>query len=385
MAPERNRQHKTAAGSLRVVRPDLVAEWTASGLYDPDAADADDRLALLEYLHQRGIPLDEMVSRQRDRTLTNAAVDAVLRPPRALTRAEAAARAGLEPEALDRIWLSFGLPVASPDDARYDAAEATLLAAITQGEQLIGEEAMLGLSRVVGQSLARLAEAAVFGFLVNIEQPMIEQGDAAVQQARSSTDALEALLQLPALTAPLFLRHLDSVVERQRASQDRATFDVFTLAVGFVDLVGYTEWSRSAPRSEQRAALAELEAAAADAIASVGGRLVKYVGDAVMFVTTDLADAVGVARRLCRFVADHPSLTTLRGAVGHGDLLGRDGDYFGPVVNLVARAVALAPPGRVLVTEPVDGLATTPLEPVTLRGFDTPTTLHLVDEPSVRT
>jgi class 3 adenylate cyclase len=361
------------------VHPDLVAEWTAAGLYDPDAADAAERLELLEYLHSRGISFDEMVARGRDRTLTQAAVDAVLRPVRTLTRAEAAERSGLTADALDRAWLSFGLPVAPPDEARYDEAEVELLAAAAYGGRLMGDEAMLGLSRVLGQGLARLAEAAVFGFLVNIEQPMIESGDVPVHRARSSAEALEALLQLPALSAPLFLRHLDSVVERQRASQDRATYDVFTLSIGFVDLAGYTEWSRRAPRDEQRAALADLERIAADTVAALNGRVVKYLGDAVMFVTTDLRDAVEVALRLCRFVDEHPSLTALRGAVGHGDLLGRDGDYFGPVVNLVARAVDHAPPGRVLVTEPVSGFDTSALDPIALRGFDQPTTLYLVE------
>jgi len=38
----------------------------------------------------------------------------------------------------------------------------------------------------------------------------------------------------------------------------------------------------------------------------------------------------------------NPHLPGARGAVASGDLLSQDGDYFGPVVGLAARAVALA-------------------------------------------
>ena len=36
-----------------------------------------------------------------------------------------------------------------------------------------------------------------------------------------------------------------------------------------------------------------------------------------------------------------------------GTVLALDGDYFGPVVNLAARLVAIADPGTVLVSDPV--------------------------------
>jgi len=48
----------------------------------------------------------------------------------------------------------------------------------------------------------------------------------------------------------------------------------------------------------------------------------------------------------------NPHLPGARGAVASGDLLSQDGEYFGPVVGLAARAVALAAPGRVVVPEP---------------------------------
>jgi adenylate cyclase len=360
------------------VSDDPVGDWEAAGLYDPEAPGAADQLDLLSYLHRRGIPGPEMVARHADGTLTRAAVDAVLRPPRRYTLDQAVSATGLDAAAVEQAWLAFGLPQPPSDQARFDEAELELLRAVGLGEQMLGSDAMLQLTRVMGQSLARLAEAAVLGFLVNIEAPMLTQGDPPARRAQSSVESLEALLQLPEVFAPLFLRHLDSVVERQRATQDSAAFDVFSLAIGFLDLVGYTEWSQTVPIAEQGAAMADFERAASDQVTAHGGRVVKNIGDAVMFVTADPAAACEVALALCRFVEDHPTLTALRGAVGHGDLLGRDGDYFGPTVNLVARAVAQAPPGRVVVTAPVAGLPDESLPPVQLRGFDAPTRLWLL-------
>ncbi len=357
----------------------MIEEWIAAGIYDPAAADAADRLELLHYLESRDIPLDEMVTRQAAGTLTRAAVDALLRPDRTLSVDDAAVRSGLTPAQIQRAWLAFGLPTASADSTHFDAAEVRLLASLARGGELLGPDAILQFARVMGQSLARLAEAAVFGFLVNIEQPMIEQGDAPVVRARSSTEALEALLRVPDVFAPLFRRHLESVIERQRASQGTDAFDVFRLAVGFLDLVGYTEWTESVPMAVQGAAMADFERTTSDAIAARGGRVVKNIGDAVMFVVTDQAAAYEIARELCAAVSAHDVLPALRGAVGYGDLLGRDGDYFGPMVNLVARAVAEAPAGGVVVTEPVEGFTCVELAPVQLRGFDAPTILYQLD------
>jgi len=68
---------------------------------------------------------------------------------------------------------------------------------------------------------------------------------------------------------------------------------------------------------------------------------------------------------------------TARGGVTVGATLALDGDYFGPVVNLAARLVALAEPGTVLVSDEVaervrDKWAAIPLGPQSIRGFDEP-------------
>jgi class 3 adenylate cyclase len=49
--------------------------------------------------------------------------------------------------------------------------------------------------------------------------------------------------------------------------------------------------------------------------------------------------------------ADDPLLPPARGAVGHGAVTPREGDYFGPLVNLVSRLVKSAPSDTLIITE----------------------------------
>jgi class 3 adenylate cyclase len=109
-----------------------------------------------------------------------------------------------------------------------------------------------------------------------------------------------------------------------------------------------------------------------------GGRVVKFIGDAVMFVTPRADAAVDVARRLVANDA-HP----VRAGLSYGLMLAQDGDYFGPPVNLAARLAAVAEPGQVLVSHDVaerltDTYETTKLPPQTLRGIADPVTPYAV-------
>ena len=97
--------------------------------------------------------------------------------------------------------------------------------------------------------------------------------------------------------------------------------------------------------AELAAALGDFERVASDAVVGVGGRIVKRIGDAVMFVSSDAEAACAAALAIVAAVGEHPVLTAARAAVASGAVLPRDGDYFGTAVNLAARAVALAEPG----------------------------------------
>jgi adenylate cyclase len=121
------------------------------------------------------------------------------------------------------------------------------------------------------------------------------------------------------------------------------------LAVGFLDVVGSTQLTWDVGAAAVGSALSEFERRAAEEIATRGGRLVKTIGDEVMFVATTADDAATIALELARFADSHPILTALRGSAAWGEAVRGFGDFYGPVVNLAARMVKEATPGAVVV------------------------------------
>jgi adenylate cyclase len=125
------------------------------------------------------------------------------------------------------------------------------------------------------------------------------------------------------------------------------------LTVGFLDLVGSTALAERLGPEELGALISTFEREAAEVVADADGRVVKMIGDEVMFVVSDASAACSVALELARRVEEHPALPLLRGALASGDLVRGYGDYYGPVVNGAARAVKLAEPGTILATDGV--------------------------------
>ncbi len=121
----------------------------------------------------------------------------------------------------------------------------------------------------------------------------------------------------------------------------------------FVDLTDSTRWAEQIPRTNHSAALSRFEEAAWSSASARGVRLVKLIGDEAMLVATEPRHAVEAAAGICSMAEADPDLPPARGAVGYGPVYARGGDYFGMLVNLVARAVKVARPGDLVVTAEV--------------------------------
>ena len=335
---------------------DIAPEWERAGLYDPASPDAAERLELLRYLSEVGVTTEEMVAAQAVGELVSSGGDKRLRLPRTLTRAEVSARSGLTPEQVDRAWLAAGLAVVPDGEPGFAEADLELLSSFAIASELFGYDAVLQITRVLGASLARMADAAISTFLVNFQRPWAEEGAGPAALARANVESVDLLSQLLVALTPMFQRHVEASVLQTRATRENSElFDVFRLTVGFLDLVGFTSWSQTLSTDELASALNDFERAAGDIVTQHGARVVKNIGDAVMFIAFDPTSACRIAVELCRWVDDHPVLTRLRGAVATGEVLSRDGDYYGPIVNLAARAVKEAEPGAVVVTGEVAG------------------------------
>lgn len=122
------------------------------------------------------------------------------------------------------------------------------------------------------------------------------------------------------------------------------------LGVGFADLSGYTELSEELDDRGLAELLDQFETVAFDTVAELGGRVVKTIGDEIMFVGTPNA-TTAIALAILDRARRIEELPSVRIGIAFGPVLPRDGDFFGPVVNLASRMTDRARPGTILASE----------------------------------
>jgi len=337
-------------------------EFLAAGLYDPGAEGASERLEFLRWLAGLGFTLDEMIAGSKSTRFAAMAGDQRLVPGTRLTRDQAVALSGADPDTFDRVVKAFGLqPIdgSPPGEIGITADEARSLAEFQHVGSMFSEDEALSFVRLVGSSLSRIAEAAVALFLTDVEAGMVAAQVPELTLAQNIYEAVGLLDGLAPRLDPLLRRHVLQAIERSR----RATIDQYErlryrYAIGFVDLVGFTELSAAMDDSALIAFLRDFEAMAFDTVSSAGAQVVKLIGDEVMFVSDDASAACRAAVGLIdEFGPVDGERIRPRGGIAFGDVLVRGGDYFGSVVNLASRLVNEAVPGEVLVTSEVAAAA----------------------------
>jgi class 3 adenylate cyclase len=367
-----------------------TAEYEASGLYDPDAPDAADRLALLNWLAEQGLTVEQMSDAAAAGRLTAIAGDLALRPGHRLTMVEVAESAGLTVDRVRQLSLTIGLPVDTADERIYTPGDVEVFKLFSATTGLFPERSLMQFVRVLGASLARIADAAVSLFLADVETPITEAQAGELALARAQLDAIGALNNLTGHLETLFRGHMELAIRRNTAARSEAGSKITVyVAVGFVDLVGFTPLSQRLPVGELHSVVDEFEAAAYDTVTSRGGRVVKLIGDEVMFVALEPGDACEIALTLVDRFAEPPSNVTPRGGLAMGEILTRGGDFYGPVVNMASRIADLAIPNEILVTAELREraekgsvpLAFDPAGRRLLKGFDDPLELFALRRP----
>jgi class 3 adenylate cyclase len=116
-------------------------------------------------------------------------------------------------------------------------------------------------------------------------------------------------------------------------------------------MVGFTMLSQHLGDEELAAVVARFEALAHDTVVALGGRVVKMIGDEVMFVVPTATGAASIGLSLAEAYAGDDLLSDVRVALAIGPVLVQDGDFYGPVVNLASRLVGVANPGTVLASD----------------------------------
>lgn len=357
-----------------------VDEFIAAGLLDVSAPGAGVRRELLEWLCQLGFSLDQMAAADRTGELSALVGDRLARRGLTLSMDEVSVRTGLPVDRLIDVRLAAGLPLVPTEAPEYAERDLAVFELLANASELFSWGELLQFVRVVGSSVARITDAATSLFLDDVERPLRAAGATELDLARHNEWASEMAVEVNALLAMLMRAHLSASIERSRQAQARAAAPgpLVPMAVGFIDLVGFTARSIDLDPDELVALISRFESVAHDLVAGAGGRMVKLIGDEVMFVAVDPDTGCQIALDLLRVFGEDETLTP-RGGVAYGDVLARSGDFFGPTVNLAARLVDLAVPHEVLTTPATVAAATrdaTPAGRRILKGF--PGTVEVV-------
>ncbi|WP_205471753.1 adenylate/guanylate cyclase domain-containing protein [Nocardioides sp. SYSU D00038] len=268
----------------------------------------------------------------------------LLGEPPSLTRVEVCERAGVPLEVAQELWRLLGFPHTDDDLVAFTPAdvEALRLSSDLMALGILSPERQAALVRTWGRSFARLAEWQT----TLLTDVALESGRDPAAQLTGLTE--QVLPRVATLQDYVWRRHLASATSRVMGVASGAGSAV--LAVGFVDIVGFTSRSRSLSEVELVAWVEQFEAACTDVVTEHGGRVIKNIGDEVLFVSEDVAAATRAALEMVRRGSDDDdAFPQVRAGVAYGEVVPRLGDVFGPTVNLASRLTSLARPGSVLV------------------------------------
>ena len=318
----------------------VVDDSGRSSQPEVDASGADefgDWLARLLGSSQGGATLAERLERR------------VLGGSRCCTRDEIEKRSGVPPERTQRLWRALGFADVDDDDVVFTESdvEALRLMNVMVGSGVLDPGLEAAAVRAAGQALARLAEWEL-GLLNDYVRARVAVGEVPVDQATVLRFVETMLPMMEQLHSYIWRRHIAALTGRAMAS-NAAELTSNTLVVGFVDVVGYTRLARRLTEPELGRLIDRFDAIALDVVAAAGGRVVKTLGDEVMFVADDPLRGAEIGRRLLVSVDAHPKLPDVRIGMAWGRVLRRFGDVYGPVVNIASRLTAAAKPGTVLV------------------------------------
>lgn len=339
-------------------------------------ARARERADLIKYLDELGFTVDEMVEAERRGRLFGLAGDVLQWSGRPVhTMASAAEQLGLSPDEVAQAWGLLGLTVAGPDVPTLSQADVDALATWVALKTVVGEDGAFGLLRVLGAAMARLAEA---------ESTAIRAGTPDIQMTYTNDELATAQAYRAVAEFVPRISALIDVVHRHHLTGARTHFEgvlrdtsaSVVCGIGFADLSGFTVLTRALTPAQLSALLNEFAGTVADVVHRDGGRVVKFIGDEVMWVSASPEHLATAAADL----VDHPRAREeglqVRAGLAFGTVLAINGDYFGSPVNLAARLVGAAAPGQILADaalhEQLPDWPAAARGPFDLKGFDAP-------------
>lgn len=279
--------------------------------------------------------------------------DLILGGPRKYTPAAVSDHAGVDREEARRMWRALGFPTVDDDDVVFTDGDVEALRAMRALASLgmADEEVRVAVARLFGQTFSRLASYQGQLLLEQIAQrpELLAAGAELDAQVRQVLPLLEQLQNYT------WRRQLAAYVARMAAQGDADVGGPAQYSVGFADMSRFTSLTRKASEAQLRTVLDAFETLATEIVGQHGGRIVKTIGDEILFVADEPAAAAEIALELLEAASEHPELPELRAGLACGPVVTRLGDVYGSTVNIASRLTSMARPGWVLVDRELHG------------------------------
>lgn len=327
-------------------------DFAAAGLLD--GLEGDERAArirLLQSLADDGCGLEDLRRAAAEDRLALLPVERALAGK--FTAREVAKKSGLPAAMLLRVRRALGLPEGRPGEKLFCESDIEAARSIRSFlDAGFSEQTIAELTRVVGESMARISGASGVAFAETFLQPGATEDEVAWRFAKLAEE-LTPVFE-PVLAAAFRAHILDNVrrvtlTRTELASGQVAAEQELTLC--FADLVGFTRLGSELETQTLGDVVGTFGQLAAD-VAQTPVRLVKTIGDAAMLASREPGAVVDAALSLVEGV-EAADLPAVRAGIACGPAILRAGDLYGHAVNLASRVTGIARPGSVLCTEEI--------------------------------
>lgn len=271
-----------------------------------------------------------------------------------LTATELAERIGRDFADARRIWRALGFPELDPGARAFTEADAEALSRLGEAVDtgLVDVDTAITLTRAIGQTMARLADWEVATMAHVVDE--IEAGPWATGSRLGATRRLIEQLNQPFEEMLLYAwrRHMAAAVARAEAMRDGEDGqNTIHVTVGFADIVAFTALSNEIGESRVGDLIEIFESRCHDVVATHHGRVIKSLGDSVLFIVDDAVHALDIADGIIQVIGRDPRMPDIRLGLASGAVAMRLGDVFGPPVNMAARLTSVARRNRVIIDE----------------------------------
>jgi adenylate cyclase len=316
-----------------------------------DRPEPEQTIDLRDVLMDLGVPPAEVQRAADDGTLELLALEKIvsLEEPR-YDLAEVASMSGVDADEIRAYWRALGFPDPRVGEKLFTDTDVEMLSAVVSyiAEGTLEPDLALQMSRVIGSSLDRVATAQVDA--MQIRRESTEPGQPLGYPVAPQSSA-ELMSLMPKVIEFVWRRQLAAAARRRIMRAESSEGGEDAVLVGFADLVGFTAKTQQLEEAELAEVVGRFEAIAYDVVSAHGGRVVKMIGDEVMFLHHEPRAGAALALELAERFRDDDDLSDVRVGLACGAVLERDGDVYGHVVNLANRIVSVAYPGTVVISD----------------------------------